>query len=202
VTQFDAEKYRDAYAFCISKAEFPPPVFEIIRVAFYFRFIQGRWSIRNKEDGHTYETWKYIPLVEITPESRRQHTELARREAEEARRLNAEFNAKFASPEEVQGLVDKMKEKMKELVQQTKNPRNTSITVRSLWPALSVVKVSDRKISFFANVEVREGRDMARIAIVSRLASKALQEVLDDPNCIVSIRPKKVLFDRTGEAVS
>ena len=195
---FDTAKFKDAYTHCITQAEFPKKIFELIRVAYYFRYIQGRQRVKYQKDEQYYETWKFVPLVDITPSTRQKHMENATRIAEEAKRLNNEFNSKYDTPEKQKALVTQVFDAVDDLEDVKEQSKKK---VRNLRPALQVVHVKDRRISFFAAIEVTDERAAGMIGRVGHTMTIALQQILDDPSALVVISPKKSTWDSTGEAV-
>jgi len=195
---FDVEKYKNAYTHCITQAEFPKKIFELVRVAYYFRYIQGRQRVRYQHDQQMYETWKFIPLADITPESRSKHMEKATAIAAEAKRLNDAFNTEYSTPEKQKALIVSVFDAVDDLEGVKEQSKKK---VRALRPALQIVHVKDRRISFFASVEVTDEKAAGMIGRAGHTLTLALQQVLDDPSALVIISPKRSTWDSTGEAV-
>lgn len=198
VDKFDADKYKDAYTWCISQAEFPKSIFEIIRVAYYFRYIQGRQRVRYQNDQQYYETWKFIPLTDITPESRQRHMEKANDLAQQSKTLNETFNTTYDTQEKQRALVQRVYEAVNEI-----EGLNTAAKRRitGVIPSLHIVRVRDRKITMFSSLEVGGPRDAGRISKTAHTLTVALQQVLDDPGALVTISPKRSTWDSTGDAI-
>jgi hypothetical protein len=74
-------------------------------------------------------------------------------------------------------------------------------TFRALWGRLQPLRFKDRRVTFLADVDVKSSKDAGMLARHSRLLTKALNEILDDPNSLASITPKHVSWDRTGDLV-
>lgn len=199
---FDVEKYKEsAYTSCVSKGEFPFKVFETIRFAFYFRYIQGRQKMVFQGDNQPYDTWKFIPLTDITPESREKHIQAAEELAAETKENNDAFNARFADNKARGQLMGDLYLKAVELIQGMDKPGSLENTFRNVWGSLTPVRIKDRKVTFLSSWTVSDGRDAGTLARHSRLLTKALQEVLDDPCAMASITASKNDWDRAGELI-
>lgn len=202
VTTFDVEKYKESgYTSCVSRGEFPYKVFETIRMAFYFRHIQGRQRVKFQGGVDSFETWKFIPLTDITPESREKHVQAADELAADAKMRNDAFNQRFSDRAAVGQLAGDVYLKAIEFIQTMEKPGATENTFKAIWKGLTLIRVKDRKLTYMSDREVTDPRDAGTLARYSRLLTKVLQDVLDDVSALVVISPKKVSWDRAGEAV-
>jgi superfamily II DNA or RNA helicase len=200
--EFDVEKYITAYTSCVSKAEFPFKIFEKIRMAFYFRFIHGRQRIRYNPTNTFHDTWKFVPITDITPESRLKHIQAAEELASETKTRNEEFNKKYADQQAQAELAKQVIHRAREILEEEDASKSVFNSFYWLNGTMKLVRVKDRRVGFLSDIEVDGPKTAGTLARHRRLLTKALQDLLDDPNSIVTVTPKGTTWYRAGELVT
>lgn len=198
---FNTEKYKDAYSHCVLKGEFPFTMFERLRVAFYLRFVQQREKVEYSGDHKYYDTWKYIPLIELTPESRKQFLDAEIREAEAARTANEEFNKAYETPETQAQLWEEIKQIAQRIARESEKAHVDTRALHAVLPRSSITKIANRRVNVLCDEEVTNWRMMTAINKVGNILTLALQEILDDPTALVRVSARSVNIDQRADAV-
>lgn len=62
-----------------------------------------------------------------------------------------------------------------------------------------IARSKDRKLELLSSDVIKTWYQMSRNGRVAELFSDAMRDILDDPGCAVTIKPKEVLIDKKGE---
>ncbi len=193
IEQFDIDAYQEAYSFCVLKGEFSYRLFENIRLAHYYRFIQNREKVEYNRDGKMYGTWKVVPLKDVSPESRAGYIERARIDAEEARKANEAFNKQYG--ENGQPLLERIAKRASYDVDDDKDLRAVAVASKGL----KVISASNRRIRAAYVKPVKTWPMRGMLVRAAGVLTKYLQEYLDDPTALITIVPTNLLIKQDME---
>jgi len=202
--EFDKDKYALAYTYCCVKGEFPYKFFERIRVAWYFATVLSKRYVQNVSDKQSYKTWEYYPIVDMTAKSREHAVAQAKKDMEEAEELNREFNEQYADRNKAAKLLQDIYKRAREIAQGVDDGKKRKALVYGLKVvinSLSLARAIDRRLVLMSSEIVDSWYKMSRNGKARDVLSEAFQDVMDDPNCIVTITPRAVTIDRKGSKI-
>lgn len=193
VHQFDKQKFEEAFVHCCTRGEFAWKWWEKIRVAWYLRYVVNRESVVCQEDSTMYPTWEYISVVDMTADSRRQVVAEALQEFEEAKKANEAFNLEYKDPAKARDLFDQIVRgtiQRLQAVEDQKRRRANNRLIHSYMGNLDLDTVFDRKVHVFMDRSIEGPRQAGEMSRIRDSLSITMREILDDPSCLVLLRPK------------
>lgn len=199
---FDRDKFALAYGHCCIKGEFPFKFFERIRWAFYFRYIRQQEQVKSSVDNRWYKTWNYYPVIDMTPESRESYVAQAKADVEAAKESNDEYNEEYGELKKATALLQLIKKKALEYAEEMdegKKKKRNIAGVKYISRIVAVARSKDRKLDLFSTDIIKTWYQMSRNGRTAELFGEAMREILDDPACVVTIKPQAVLVDKKGE---
>lgn len=190
---FDQATYQQSYSFCVPANEFPLPLWTKLTWAYYWRFIAGKKELRLKKKDPTNphepvkvaKTWHYTSFVDLRdPKVIEETRKRIRRDMEVARRINAEFNAKFAKKSEVEKLFAACYSKAmanKSIKPATKN------ALKFVLRNTCGLAAKDRRLTVTTSMQIRGDTDpvMGKMYRFRIALSEAMQALLNDSSCQV-----------------
>lgn len=183
----DFDIFQEAYAFCVLKGEFQFKLFECIRWAFFYRYVQKLERVENRKNGKMYDTWRVVPLHETTAASRADFVRKASEDLRQAELANQAFNTKYSDERATGILYRSIVSKAIDLTadSDTPGPDRKSISVISLH--FDKVTASNRRLRIFHSADPSNYKMQSLLNKASLLLTRAAQEVLDDPTMVVTV---------------
>lgn len=197
---FDKDRWTGAYSHCVLKGEIPFNIFEIVRHAFYHRFIRRVETIKHSS-GAIYKTWVMHSLVDIAPESRAKYIEQARRDADAAKKMNEAFNQAYPDLQSHNQLLKNLVKVAWEKAKNTAKPKVYKRSLENIVPVIKLLKCENRRMTLLADFDVVTWPQMAQVNKTSELLTAAFQDVLNDPTALVLMKPKRVVVDSDGSGI-
>lgn len=197
---FDKAKFEESFVHCCVRGEFSWRWWERIRIACYLRYVVNRETVVCQTDGSLQQTWEYIPVVDMTADSRKDVVAEAMKEFEEAKIANEEFNAEYADVQRRNDLFDDIVARTKDRLRQADDPkrrRSNTRLINNYMNSLVLDRAYDRKLCVVLRREIEGPQQAAEMSRVREHLSATMREVLDDPSCIVTVQPLAFKYDDT-----
>lgn len=174
----DFEAFKNSYSYCVQANEFNHATWREVIWGYYYHYIRGLKTIRNKETGKFETTWQIIPLVDteeiLGEEAVRASNDRTAEIKESAARKNEEFNLKYGSREGTTNLYQAILDGVAE----------AGYNAEALFVTQHIAKVivRDRRVEIKLNVVIENKFDpnLKIIGALNKVGTAILQDMLDD----------------------